>query len=131
MAAHLSNGDAGGCELARLAMVRASDALDGQRNVYEALGGVTRELAGNRAAAEAGFASMGRRLDKLDERLRSTRAMAREASDSSHAHVEQELKNLRNSAQFWKRWVLGIVAAVIGTGLCTLVVLGIKAIVRH
>lgn len=50
--------DADGCELARVAIVRASDALDASRHVYEALGRLTREVAGLGTKLEVGLRGM-------------------------------------------------------------------------
>jgi hypothetical protein len=122
MTAHrFPNGNDDGCELARKAMVRATDALDASRNVYESIGGMTREQAAMRAEMRAGFAH-------IDQRMRDTARKANEAFRSANKFEEQELENLRKSAQFWKRWVLGILAGIIVAVVGSAIV---RALIHH
>lgn len=114
-----------GCERAQHALDLAKDALDGNRTLYESMGGIARELAGMRAQMTAGFEQIGRRLREFEKRQHISTSDLRELATAQELAARAQLERERDAARqeldrlnkarlrAWQ-WGLGIVATVIG-----------------
>jgi hypothetical protein len=108
----MNGGEPEGCELARQAMVRSTDALDASRAVYEALGQLTREVAGMRTEMREGFRSLAGRVRDVRKEARAAMDSVDDLEDTQVRNLKEALAKAHDETTRWKWWVLGIVAGV-------------------
>jgi hypothetical protein len=123
-----------GCQLARIALERANDAADGaklasvkadeakqsSRSVYNALGQIQRELGALRAEVQTGFASTAVRIETQERRQQDSQNDIDKLEDTQVTMLKDELqkslnrlKELRDNDAKRTWWVLGIAATII------------------